>query len=91
MVLCILVKYDSFIGKGLIALFAAIDLLEQLLTFDPSKRCSTEEALCHPYLSEYSEGKREPKSNVCFHIEHEVKTIENMLRCFPIIRVKLPI
>ena len=31
-------------------LFQAIDLLKKLLTFDPSKRITVEEALNHPYL-----------------------------------------
>lgn len=31
----------------------AIDLLNKLLEFDPSKRIDVEEALAHPYLSAY--------------------------------------
>jgi mitogen-activated protein kinase 7 len=31
----------------------AIDLLNKLLEFDPSKRITVEEALAHPYLSAY--------------------------------------
>jgi serine/threonine protein kinase len=31
----------------------AIDLLNKLLEFDPSKRINVEEALSHPYLSAY--------------------------------------
>lgn len=30
----------------------AIDLLKKMLTFDPNKRITAEEALHHPYLSE---------------------------------------
>ena len=42
-------------GKNLEQIFSqasplAIDLLKKLLTFDPSKRITVEEALCHPYL-----------------------------------------
>jgi mitogen-activated protein kinase 7 len=31
----------------------AIDLLNKLLEFDPSKRIDVEQALAHPYLSAY--------------------------------------
>lgn len=31
----------------------AIDLLNKLLEFDPSKRIDVDEALAHPYLSAY--------------------------------------
>ncbi len=32
----------------------AIDLLEKMLKLDPRERCSTVEALAHPYLARYS-------------------------------------
>jgi mitogen-activated protein kinase 1/3 len=31
----------------------ALDLLDTMLTFNPSKRCSVEEALSHTYLEQY--------------------------------------
>ena len=34
----------------IIYFFPAIDLLKKLLTFDPTKRITVEEALNHPYL-----------------------------------------
>lgn len=37
-----------------------IDLLERLLTFDPSKRITAEEALKHPYLATYHDPSDEP-------------------------------
>ncbi|KAI9262786.1 mitogen-activated protein kinase HOG1 [Sporodiniella umbellata] len=40
----------------------AIDLLEKMLTFDPSKRITAEEALSHPYLSPYHDPTDEPVS-----------------------------
>ncbi|KAF5101882.1 hypothetical protein DV451_002067 [Geotrichum candidum] len=38
----------------------AIDLLERLLTFNPAKRISVEEALEHPYLKPYHDPDDEP-------------------------------
>jgi len=32
---------------------AALDLLGRMLTFNPEKRISVEEALAHPYLEQY--------------------------------------
>ena len=31
----------------------ALDLLDRMLTFNPNKRISVEEALAHPYLEQY--------------------------------------
>jgi serine/threonine protein kinase len=38
----------------------AIDLLEKLLTFDPTKRITVEEALAHPYLETMHDPEDEP-------------------------------
>ncbi|GMN31955.1 hypothetical protein TIFTF001_003472 [Ficus carica] len=50
----------------------AVDLLEKMLVFDPNKRITVEEALCHPYLSSLHDINDEP---VCprpfsFDFEH---------------------
>lgn len=41
----------------------AIDLLERLLTFNPAKRISVEEALEHPYLEPYHDASDEPDAS----------------------------
>lgn len=38
----------------------AIDLLSKLLTFDPAKRISCEQALAHPYFSVWHDPSDEP-------------------------------
>ncbi|GLD98582.1 hypothetical protein PINS_up007299 [Pythium insidiosum] len=55
---------------------AAIDLLEKMLVFDPSKRISVEEALDHPYLDSLHNIEDEPvaESNFSFDFEKEELT-----------------
>jgi mitogen-activated protein kinase 1/3 len=38
----------------------AVDLLEKMLTFNPAKRITVEEALSHPYLAQYHDPDDEP-------------------------------
>ncbi|KAL5052945.1 hypothetical protein RYX36_033627 [Vicia faba] len=38
----------------------ALDLLEKMLIFDPNKRITVDEALCHPYLSSLHNTNEEP-------------------------------
>lgn len=38
---------------------AAIDLVERLLQFDPTKRLSAHQALCHPYVADFREPDTE--------------------------------
>jgi len=59
----------------------AIDLLERMLTFDPSKRITIEEALAHPYMKnlhfEEDEPVGEPVSRFDFDFElYSLKTAE---------------
>ncbi|OAD76119.1 hypothetical protein PHYBLDRAFT_16163 [Phycomyces blakesleeanus NRRL 1555(-)] len=50
----------------------AIDLLNKLLEFDPSRRITVEEALAHPYLSAYHDEDDEPSHNHTFDFSFEV-------------------
>ena len=36
-----------------IFLFTALDLLDKMLTFNPDRRITIEQALAHPYLEQY--------------------------------------
>ncbi|KAK7839271.1 mitogen-activated protein kinase like protein mmk2 [Quercus suber] len=52
----------------------ALDLLEKMLVFDPTKRITVEEALCHPYLSSLHDTKDEPVSARPFSFDFEQPT-----------------
>ncbi|PKU87953.1 mitogen-activated protein kinase 5 [Dendrobium catenatum] len=59
---------------------AAIDLVERMLTFDPSRRLTVDEALAHPYLERLHDVDDEP---VCmepfsFDFEQQALTEEHM-------------
>ncbi|KAG2207388.1 hypothetical protein INT47_006863 [Mucor saturninus] len=59
----------------------AIDLLNKLLEFDPSRRITVEEALGHPYLSAYHDEDDEPTHSSTFDFSFEVvDSIEEMKR-----------
>lgn len=49
----------------------AIDLLQQMLTFDPAKRISCEQALNHPYLAVWHDPADEP---VCEIVSRQKQT-----------------
>jgi mitogen-activated protein kinase 1/3 len=50
----------------------ALDLLDKLLTFDPSRRIDVSDALAHPYLKQYYEPNDEPIALHPFTIEMEM-------------------
>ncbi|KAJ7427968.1 Mitogen-activated protein kinase 4 [Willisornis vidua] len=56
-------------------LFAAIDFLEKILTFNPMDRLTAEMGLQHPYMSQYSCPEDEPVSQHPFRIEDEIDDI----------------
>lgn len=47
----------------------AIDLLERMLAFDPTKRCTVEEALAHPYLASLHDPEEEPTCPAVFNFD----------------------
>ncbi|KAF0686181.1 Aste57867_21967 [Aphanomyces stellatus] len=53
----------------------ALDLLDKMLVFDPTKRISVEEALEHPYLESLHNNDDEPKSTKPFSFEFEKENL----------------
>ena len=58
----------------------AMDLVDKMLTINPTKRITVEEALAHPYLAKLHDTADEP---VCmepfsFDLEHQMLTEEQM-------------
>ncbi|PRQ17603.1 putative mitogen-activated protein kinase CMGC-MAPK family [Rosa chinensis] len=49
----------------------ALDLLEKMLVFDPTRRITVDEALCHPYLSSLHDNNDEPVCPRAFHFDFE--------------------
>ncbi|CAI0414654.1 unnamed protein product [Linum tenue] len=49
----------------------AVDLLEKMLVFDPNKRITVDDALCHPYLSPLHDINDEPICTAPFHFDFE--------------------
>ncbi|CAH2296680.1 mitogen-activated kinase 4 [Pelobates cultripes] len=56
-------------------LFAGVDFLEKILTFNPMDRLTAEAALQHTYMAPYSCPEDEPISNHPFRIEDEIDDI----------------
>ena len=59
----------------------ALDLLSQMLVFDPNKRITVEAALKHPYLASLHDPKLEPVCEASFEFDFEDQELkEDMLR-----------
>jgi len=50
----------------------ALDLLDRMLAFDPSRRISVESALEHPYLAIWHDASDEPDCPTTFDFDFEV-------------------
>ncbi|XP_022101090.1 mitogen-activated protein kinase 1-like [Acanthaster planci] len=50
----------------------ALDLLDKMLTFNPDKRITVEDALKHPYLEQYHDPSDEPIAEEPFNFETEL-------------------
>ncbi|MBA0605169.1 hypothetical protein Godav_017773 [Gossypium davidsonii] len=50
----------------------AVDLLERMLVFDPHRRITVDEALCHPYLAPFHDINEEPIQFIEDHLLYSV-------------------
>ncbi|CAH8474085.1 unnamed protein product [Schistosoma turkestanicum] len=53
----------------------SIDLLDHLLTFNPTTRITVEEALAHPYFEHYYDPSDEPVAKKPFSFEEELDNL----------------
>ncbi len=61
-----------------------LDIIDRLLTFDPTKRITVEEGLAHPYLKDYYDPSDEPVAERPFTFDMELddlptKQLRNMV------------
>ena len=54
----------------------AIDLMSQMLMFDPAKRITVEQALEHPYLASLHDSSDEPCATEPFVFEHDYEKLK---------------
>ena len=53
----------------------SLELLDLLLTFDPSRRIKVEHALVHPYLGKFHDPADEPMAEIPFTFEMELDNL----------------
>jgi len=53
----------------------AVDLIDKMLVFDPSKRITVEEALEHPYLASLHDAQDEPAAASVFEFDFETDSL----------------
>lgn len=58
----------------------AIDLLQRMLVFDPTKRISVTEALQHPYMAGLYDPRRNPPAQVPISLDIDENLGEHMIR-----------
>ncbi|XP_020251512.1 mitogen-activated protein kinase 4-like [Asparagus officinalis] len=58
----------------------AVDLLQKMLVFDPSKRISVTEALQHPYMSPLYDPSSDPPAQVPIDLDIDEELGEDMIR-----------
>ncbi|KAF5753002.1 Mitogen-activated protein kinase 7 [Tripterygium wilfordii] len=58
----------------------AIDLLQRMLVFDPSKRISVTDALLHPYMSGLYDPRSNPQAQVPINLDIDENIEEPMIR-----------
>lgn len=58
--------------------FLALDLLQKMLSFDPSARISVPDALAHPWLASYHEETDEPDCPTTFEKWRDIEKLETI-------------
>ena len=56
--MCMASKF-LMVAELTVSFYSALDLLDKMLTFNPHKRISVEQALAHPYLEQYYDPEDE--------------------------------
>ena len=56
--MCCVLRVHYFMAR-FFCLHAALDLLDKMLTFNPHRRITVEQALAHPYLEQYYDPEDE--------------------------------